>query len=69
MSDALRKGDISNFKNYEVKFEKQLKNTILLLFIKKYCIINLRNEKKLIFIVKKGQFKESFKTLFVFYKI
>ena len=54
MSDALRKGDISNFKKYEVKFEKQLKNTRLLIFIKKYCIINLINEiKKLIFIVKK----------------
>ena len=42
-------------KEFEVKFEKQLENTILLFFIKKYCIINLRNEiKKLIFIVKKG---------------
>ena len=41
-------------KEFEVKFEKQLENTILLFFIKKYCIINLRNEiKKLIFIVKK----------------
>ena len=55
-------------KEFEVKFEKQLENTILLFFIKKYCIINLRNEiKKLIFIVKKGQFKESFKTLFIQY--
>ena len=42
-------------KEFEVKFEKQLENTILLFFIKKYCIINLRNKiKKLIFIVKKG---------------
>ena len=41
-------------KEFEMKFEKQLKNIILLLFIKKYCIINLINEiKKLIFIVKK----------------
>ena len=53
-------------KEFEVKFEKQLKNTRLLIFIKKYCIIYLINEiKKFIFIVKKGQFKESFKALFI----
>ena len=55
-------------KEFEVKFEKQLKNTILLLFIKKYCIINLINEiKNLYSLLKKGQFKESFKTLFIQY--